>query len=98
MDATEATTTDMATNKRKFLKGQKALSNDAKDSSGRAFAVVVIAGPYDGASNAYMTLIVDEQQVKPQTMNWYYEHELTLYCTNIESGKKLLKQYAKEND
>ena len=76
----------------KFVRGQRVLSNDAKLSGGRAFSVCVIDGPFEPPGISYTAVVLNDDE-KIIGMNWFYESELTLYCSDPTKGEKFLKQY-----
>ena len=86
---------------RKFFKGQRVLTDDScAASGGRPSILGVIYAEYLGPNSkkkepAYL-LIMLEDDVQ-QGLNWYFESELTLWCSDASKGQAIIEEYEKAN-
>jgi hypothetical protein len=88
---------------RKFFRGQRVLTDDTcKASTGRPGIRVVIYEEYlvpntNKKEPAYLCIMLDNEDGFGSGLNWYFESELTLWCSNTKKGEAIIKKYKKEN-
>ena len=79
----------------KFCRGQRVLIGNATPSGGIPNRMGVIYSQKSverGGSNSYTVLVLIGDSI-PDMIYWYYENELTLYCSDTKKGEKIIGEY-----